>query len=233
VTEPDALARGSKRMTHTTDPAPVAGSEKEPDLPLGGSRVQRRLAAAAVELFYRQGALATPVRQITEACDLTPGALYNHFGSKDELLYVLVRDIHLRLEDEVTAAQDAVAGDPLAELRAIVAVYVRRHADHRETARVANREYALLNGAWYDEVVGIRRRLRDRLVRVLLAGKDKGVFHLPGGEDRAAAVLTAIPILDMCVHISEWFHDRRPLDAAALQRRYVELALRMAGARTD
>ncbi|MCO5998262.1 TetR family transcriptional regulator [Actinoallomurus rhizosphaericola] len=208
----------------------------ESDLPLGGSRVQRRLAGAAVELFYRQGALATPVRQITEACDLTPGALYNHFGSKDELLYVLVRDIHLRLEDEVAEAVEAVAGDPLEELRAIVAVYVRRHADHRETARVANREYRLLGGAWYDEIVAIRRRLRDRLADVLLAGHEKGMFRLvgdAGGDGRAAAVRTAVPILDMCVHISEWFHDRHPLGAAELQAHYVELALRMAGARTD
>src|SRR3954451_15678129 len=67
-------------------------------LPTGGSPLQQRLAAAAVELFYRQGALATSVRQITEACGLTPGALYNHFESKDQLLYVVVRDIHLRLE---------------------------------------------------------------------------------------------------------------------------------------
>jgi AcrR family transcriptional regulator len=205
----------------------------ETDLPLGGSRVQRRLAAAAVELFYRQGALATPVRQITEACDLTPGALYNHFGSKDELLYVLVRDIHLRLEDEVTLALETVAGDPLEELRAIVGVYVRRHADHRETARVANREYRLLGGAWYDEIVTIRRRLRDRVADVLQAGHEKSVFRLVGGDDPAAAVLTAVPIIDMCVHISEWFHDRHPLGAAELQARYVELALRMAGARTD
>lgn len=205
----------------------------ESELPLGGSRVQRRLAAAAIELFYRQGALATPVRQITEACDLTPGALYNHFGSKDELLYVLVRDIHLRLEDEVTAACTAVAGDPLAELCALVGVYVTRHADHRETARVANREYPLLTGAWYDEVVAIRRRLRDRLADVLLAGHEKGVFRLVGGGDRSAAVLTAIPILDMCVHISEWFHEHRPLGADDLRSRYVELALRMAGPRTD
>ncbi|MCO6005278.1 TetR/AcrR family transcriptional regulator [Actinoallomurus purpureus] len=204
----------------------------ESELPLGGSRVQRRLAAAAIELFYRQGALATPVRQITEACALTPGALYNHFGSKDELLYVLVRDIHLRLEAEVTAAQEAVAGDPVAELSAIVGAYVTRHADNQGTARVANREYPLLTGAWYDEVVAIRRRLRDRLTDVLAAGNRKDLFRLVGGDDRAA-VLTAIPILDMCVHISEWFHERRPLGAEDLRARYVDLALRMAGTRTD
>jgi AcrR family transcriptional regulator len=204
----------------------------ETGLPIEGSPVQRRLAAAAVELFYRQGALATSVRQITEACGLTPGALYNHFESKDELLYVVVRDIHLRLENLLTAARASVAGDPAAELSAIVGVYVARHSDHRETARVANREFPLLSGERYDEVVAIRRRLRDTVVDVLLDGQKSQVFSLVGGDDRGAAVLTALPILDMCVHISEWFHHDRPLSHAELEAYYVDLALRMAGART-
>jgi TetR/AcrR family transcriptional regulator, cholesterol catabolism regulator len=200
-------------------------------LPLGGSPAQRRLATAAVGLFYRQGALATSVRQITEACGMTPGALYNHFDSKDELLYVVVRDIHLRLESMLLAAQEAVAGDPVAELVAIVELYVSRHSDHQETARVANREYRLLGGEWRDEIIAIRRRLRDQVTGVLLAGRRKGVFDLVGGEDQAAAALTAIPILDMCVHISEWFRGDRPLSHVELRERYVSLALRMAGCR--
>jgi AcrR family transcriptional regulator len=204
----------------------------ESGLPVEGSPLQQRLAAAAVELFYRQGALATSVRQITEACGLTPGALYNHFESKDQLLYVVVRDIHLRLESVLAEARAAVAGDPVAELSAIVGVYVARHSDHRETARVANREFALLTGERYDEVVAIRRRLRDEVVDVLVAGQKKQVFDLAGGDDRTAAVLTALPILDMCVHISEWFHQHRSLSHADLEARYVGLALRMAGART-
>jgi AcrR family transcriptional regulator len=204
----------------------------ETGLPIEGSPLQQRLAAAAVELFYRQGALATSVRQITEACGLTPGALYNHFDSKDQLLYVVVRDIHLRLESVLTAARAAVEGDPVAELSAIVGVYVARHSDHPETARVANREFTLLTAERYDEVVAIRRRLRDTVVDILLAGQKCQVFDLVGGDDRAAAVLTAIPILQMCVHISEWFHENRPLSHTDLEARYVGLALRMAGART-
>jgi hypothetical protein len=34
------------------------------------------------------------------------------------------------------------------------------------------------------------------------------------------------------VHISEWFHEHRPLSHGDLESRYVGLALRMAGART-
>jgi hypothetical protein len=127
-----------------------------------------------------------------------------------------------------------VAGDPIAELTAIVEVYVARHSHHRDTARVANREFDLLTGEWYEEVVAIRRRLRDRLTDVLVAGQQTGVFHLPGADGASpvgtAANVTAITILDMCIHLSEWFHDRRPLSLAELQHLYVEMALRLAGA---
>src|SRR5262245_55098829 len=52
-------------------------------LPIGGTTLQRRIADAAIELFYRNGATATSVRDITAACGLSPGALYNHFSSKE------------------------------------------------------------------------------------------------------------------------------------------------------
>jgi Tetracyclin repressor-like, C-terminal domain len=135
----------------------------------------------------------------------------------------------------VDQAQSAVAGDPIAELTAIVEVYVARHSHHRATARVANREFDLLTAQWQDEVVAIRRRLRDRLTDVLVAGQRAGLFQLAGAEAGGptggmAANLAAITILDMCIHVSEWFHDRRPLSFVELQNLYVEMALRLVGA---
>ena len=198
------------------------------------SQPARRLAAAALDLFYRQGALATSVRDITNACGLTPGALYNHFGSKNELLYVIVRDIHARLELPVEAVRAAAAGpagvaDTREELAAIVRHYIGSHALNRRSVRVANREYLLLTGEWRAEVVAIRRRLREQVAEVLWRGQQDGVFAL-AGEGRPAATLTALAILDMCVHISEWFEERRPLRTEELAEWYVALALRMAGA---
>jgi AcrR family transcriptional regulator len=195
----------------------------------GLSQPARRLAAAALDLFYRQGALATSVRDITNACGLTPGALYNHFGSKNELLYVIIRDIHARLEVAVAAVRAAAAGDPRDELAAIVRHYIGSHALNPRSVRVANREYVLLTGEWREEVVAIRRRLREQIAEVLWRGRREGLFALPG-DGRRAATLTALAILDMCVHISEWFEEGRSLSTGQLAERYVVLALRMAGA---
>jgi len=212
----------------STAPLPTPPGD---ELPIGGSALQCRLAAAAIELFYRQGALATTVREITRACDLSPGALYNHFASKEELLYLVVRDIHLRLEAMVAGAQRAVAGDPAAELATIVRVYVGLHARFRQRSRVANREYQLLTGERREEIVAIRRRLRGGLTDVLLAGRRQGIFDLVGGDGRDAAALTAVTIGAMCAQISDWASERYPLEVGELQDRYAEMALRLAGAR--
>jgi AcrR family transcriptional regulator len=193
------------------------------------SQPARRLAAAALGLFYQQGALATTVREITTACGLTPGALYNHFESKNQLLYVIILDIHVRLEVNVEAVSAAAGPDARDKLIAIVRHYIGSHAHNRQSVRVANREYVLLTGEWLDEVVAIRRRLREQVAAVLWLGQQQGVFALPG-EGRSTASLTAIAILDMCVHISEWFTEGRELTTEQLAERYVALALRMAGA---
>lgn len=195
----------------------------------GRSEPARRLLQAAGELFYEQGAVATTIRQITAACGLTPGALYNHFTSKEELLYVLVLSGHRRLEEAVAAAQAAVAGDPVAELSAIVTVYVRTHVRGRKGARVANREYPHLTGERLGDVVAIRRRLRDRVAGVLQEGSAQGAFHIAGGGDRSSTLIAAASILDLCVHCGEWLRPDGRLTLEELERLFVAMCLRLVG----
>ncbi len=190
----------------------------------------RRLLAAADELFFRQGARATTVREITGACGLTPGALYNHFSSKEDLVYELVVHRHRLLDAEVATAVEEAGPDPVDRLSALVSVYVRAHVRQRRGARVANREYRDLTGARLEEVVAIRRRLRDRLVDILLEGDTAGVFSLSGGPGRPAAVVAAAAILDMCVHMSEWSTDTGAYTLDALEAQYVTMARRLVAA---
>jgi len=202
------------------------------------SEPARRLMEAADRLFYAQGAAATTVREITAACGLTPGALYNHFTSKDELVFTLVRYRHAHLEDNVVRAQAAAGPDPAARLAAIVGVYVRMHVGGREGAEVANREYRHLPGPQREEIVAIRRRLRDSMVAVLADGARQGIFDVVGAsdpgtvEEHRALAITAATILDMCIHGASWLHRDGALDADGLAAHFTALALRLAGRRT-
>jgi len=197
------------------------------------SAAARRIMAAADELFFRQGATATTVREITAACDLTPGALYNHFSSKEELLFQLVMGRHLLLAAALDDALHDAPLDPAARLASSVRVFVRVHTrpGAQQGARIANREYRTLGTARRAQVVAVRRALRDRVRDVLVDGARQGTFSLAGGSDSRSATLVASAIIDMCVHASEWLRPEGPLTLDTVEYRYVEMALRIAGAR--
>jgi AcrR family transcriptional regulator len=210
----------------TADSAALPGDR----LPIGGSPLQCKLAEAAIDLFYARGALATTVREITGACGLTPGALYNHFSSKEHLLYVLVRDVHLQVDRQLAAVVEAAGPEPAGQLAATVRFLVAHTAGFKKQSRVANREFTVLTGTRLQEIRAIRRQLRDRMTQILLDGAQRGVFSLVGGNDPASATLCSGTIANMCVHISEWTLEHYPLGIPDLQDRYAQMALRLAGA---
>jgi AcrR family transcriptional regulator len=199
-------------------------------LPIGGSVLQRRLAEAAIDLFYAHGVNATSVREITSACGLTPGALYNHFSSKEDLLYVLVRDIHVQVDAAMEVAFADAGPDPVEQLSSIVRFFVAHTAGYKKQSRFANREFTVLTGARMQEIRAIRRSMRDRLAAILLNGARQGAFSLTGGNDQPSAALCSGTIINMCVHISEWTLEHYPQGIKDLQDRYVTMARRLAGA---
>jgi TetR/AcrR family transcriptional regulator, cholesterol catabolism regulator len=199
-------------------------------LPIGGSPLQQKLAEAAIELFYAQGALATTVREITGACGLTPGALYNHFASKEDLLYVVVRDIHRQVDSQLATALAAAGSQPAGQLASMARTLVAHTAGYKKQSRVANREFTVLTGTRREEISDIRRQIRDRLTGILLDGVEQGVFSLVGGNDPVSATLCSATTINMCVHITEWTLEHYPLGIADLQDRYAQMTLRLAGA---
>ena len=191
----------------------------------------RRILAVSAALFSDRGAAATSVRDITRACGVSPGALYNHFASRDDVLFELVRHGHARLERRIdTALATAPEGDPAARFTTFVRAYLEGHLAQPQLAQVVRREYLHLSEARRAEIVRRRRALRSRLARVLRDGCVAGRFDLIDGPRGATGV--AVMVLDMCSRTSEWYDPNRTDRPERLVERYLTAALRLAGART-
>ena len=52
-------------------------------------RTRQRLLAEAQRLFRERGYAATSLEQIAEAAEVTKGAIYGHFASKEDLLFLV------------------------------------------------------------------------------------------------------------------------------------------------
>ncbi len=156
-----------------------------------------------------------------------PAALYNHFPSKDELLFTLVRHGHARMQRRIDAA--LTGRGAVARFRAFVRAYVTGHVEHPEFAQMVRREYLHLSDGHYTEIVEMRRALRQQLTDLLVAGERARAFTLIGGQ--RGAVGQAMMVLDLCSRTSDWYDRTRDGDAAEIVDRYELAALRLVGAR--
>ncbi|MGI9125058.1 MAG: TetR family transcriptional regulator [Mycobacterium sp.] len=54
---------------------------------------RRRIVDVATELFKKSGFSGTPLNQIIRKADVTPGAFYYHFGSKDDVAFAIISEV--------------------------------------------------------------------------------------------------------------------------------------------
>ena len=57
---------------------------------------------AAIDLFARRGILATTMAELARTIGMTPGALYWHFPTKEDLLLAAIEELHQRFLTEFT-----------------------------------------------------------------------------------------------------------------------------------
>ena len=77
-----------------------------------GLDTRGRIHDAGLTLFNERGYTGTTVRELADACDLTPGAIYNHYASKDALLFAIVDRVHDLADATLSEALRSVGTDP-------------------------------------------------------------------------------------------------------------------------
>jgi AcrR family transcriptional regulator len=82
------------------------------------SSARERLLAAANELFYAEGVQTVGIDRIIERAGVAKASLYNHFGSKEELVAAYLASRHERTTSGLTDAIESV-DDPRAKILAV------------------------------------------------------------------------------------------------------------------
>lgn len=112
---------------------PVRGVNYE----VGTSKAAARIRAAAIKVFAAKGYGATSTREIAASVNLSPGAVYPHYKTKESLLFAISLEGHLAALDATTDA-DSPTAPPVDRLTATVGAYVKWHAHHHTLARSCN-----------------------------------------------------------------------------------------------
>ena len=187
------------------------------------SETGRRLLEAATAAFAAKGFHGTTTRDIATGAGVTPGAVYVHHRSKEELLFQISRHGHEATLDLLVSTLEQAPDDPVEQLRALMFEFARWEAVHHTTARIVNYELQALSPEHLDEVVALRRDLRALVRDLVERGRAAGVFHVddPG--------LTVVLLISLCIDITRWFSDDGEWSAEEVAAGVSQAALRLVG----
>jgi len=166
-----------------------------------GLGTRERILEQAIELFAAQGFHGTGVADIGSRAELHPGALYYHIGSKEELLWLILRNY---TSVALTGARRIAESDldPVAKLRELVAFHVRLIADHRREVLIQMRDADALTGERAAELQLLRRRVQACWQSVLDEGHRKGQL-------RSADRVVVNSLLGMVNIVATWYRPDR------------------------
>jgi AcrR family transcriptional regulator len=188
-----------------------------------GEETVKLIRRAAVDLIAEHGFEAMSLRQLADKVGLTAGSLYNHIGSKQELLSGLLLAV---MEDllAAVASQVLILPNPVSQLKAFIQLHMGFHIDRKNDVLIATTELRSLTPEHYRAIIKLRNRYEAILSRILRRGSARRLFKV---SDTKIAALAIIPML---TGVSQWYRANGRFSRDKLIERYVELCLTMVGA---
>jgi len=187
-----------------------------------GSETAKRVREAALSLFARQGYAAVSMRQIAEAVGVQPGALYNHFPTKQDLLKDLMLGHMTALLEAWDAEEGATAAnsDPAAALHAFTRFHIRYHLTRTDEVFVSYMELRNLEPENFGQVEAARRRYETILTGILEKGAATALFHVPEPEVATRAIIA------MLTGLGTWYRPGGRLGAEDIETLYTDMVLK-------
>jgi len=198
------------------------------------SPAKRRIEEVALKLFAAHGYRGTPVKEIMLACGVTPGALYNHFPSKDDLLFAVLRRFGDEFSAMVQQAEEvADQDDPVQLLFNVIAAMARFALVNPEATKVANVDYVELSEKHLQKEIEFRRTNRRRIEKIIEAGVASGQFVAPTYDGANEIKLVATAMANVAIRLSDTAGPHLGEDIDGLTRFHAQLALQMVIRRND
>ncbi|MER2224610.1 MAG: TetR/AcrR family transcriptional regulator, partial [Rhodococcus sp. (in: high G+C Gram-positive bacteria)] len=164
------------------------------------------ILAAAAEYFADQGYHSAGMRGIADSVGIKGASLYNHFTSKEEILYAIALKMTRDPVDEHLLVLDE-PGTPAERLTSLIDVHLRHLAMNRVEHLVSLREISALTDEHRMRVLEYRKYYQRRVRDVIAAGVRAGEFEIADPQRAAVAVL------DLMNGVSWWLRDDHDIEA--------------------
>jgi AcrR family transcriptional regulator len=187
-----------------------------------GEKTAATIRAESLKLVARHGYDAVSMRMIADAVGVQPGALYQYFPNKQQLLVTLMRE-HMEELLEALAAERIDAEKPAAALDQFARFHVRYHLNRADEVFISYMELRALEPEGFSLIENLRKRYENKLKAVLTRGVELAAFKLE--EPHVAAMA----ILAMLTGVNTWYRSGGRLSPKKIEDIYADMVLRSVG----
>jgi TetR/AcrR family transcriptional regulator, cholesterol catabolism regulator len=173
----------------------------------------QRILVAATRLFREKGFSATSMQDVSDEVGLLKGSLYYYIRSKEDLLYAVLKDLHLGGEEIIRRIQFR-SGAPLAQLETYLRDLGLHAGRNQDRLAVFLRDFRFVRAHEQREIIRERNMYVTAAEKLIIEARDRGE-----AERSTDARIAAILLTTAVSSIHEWYREggALPLDAVAEQ----------------
>ena len=172
----------------------------------------------AAALFKTKSYSSTSMRELAEAVGVEAPSLYNHIGSKSELLQAICFKVANAFTSYLDTAETSGA-NTISMLENIIRFHIRMMLNNFDEVYVANHEWKHLKEPYLSNFLIQRRGYEKRLIALIQAGIAAGAFK---NNNPYVAVLT---ILSAVRGLEFWQQHKKNISSQAWEDDMVHLLL--------
>lgn len=180
--------------------------------------MKNSIKVAAINIFHAKGYFATSINEIAQAVGIRKSSIYHHYGSKEDLLFEILQESMVHLQQELTLALEDKE-DPLERLAEAIDCHICFHIDHQKEAFLADTELRGLNEKNRAVILVYRKNYEQIFQDIIREGISVRTFTDTDVKVASYGVLT------MCTSVAIWFRAKGRLSKNDVAEIYSNLIL--------
>lgn len=172
----------------------------------------------ASRLFREKGFTATSMRDIAEAIGIEAPSLYNHIGSKNELLQEICFRVANLFTTHITMVEQSNRKYQV-KIELIIRFHIKMMFNDYENVYISEHEWRHLPEPYLSNFKNQRRTYRARLSEIIRQGINNKEFK------KIDPYVTVLTLLSAIGGIESWQRSKKSVDATALEENMVKLLL--------
>ena len=173
----------------------------------------------ASALFKKKGYSSTSMRELAEAVGVEAPSLYNHIGSKSELLQAICFKVANTFTSYLDTTENT-AGNAVSRLENIIRFHIQMMLNNFDELYVANHEWKHLKEPYLSDFLNIRRNYEKSLVQLITAGVENKELQPINPYVAVLTILSAVRGLEF------WQRNKKNISKEELENDMLNLLLR-------